>query len=207
MRFPELIARARDLPVIDTQTLRTWGDDPRVLSVRLSRWTRQGKLVPLRRGVYLLPAAYRKHDPCVEYLANLLVTPSYVSLERALALHGLIPERVPLIQSVTPRRPGLFRTAVGDFSYRHVKKEWFFGYRETAVAGGTALVASPEKALLDLVYLSPGPFHADRIEELRLQEVERLSPGAILRLARGRGPRLEQAARSLAAWIRRERRR
>jgi len=207
MRFPELIARARDLPVIDTKTLRTWGDDPRVLSVRLSRWTRQGKLVPLRRGVYLLPAAYRKHDLCVEYLANLLVIPSYVSLERALALHGLIPERVPLIQSVTPRRPGLFRTTVGDFSYRHVKQEWFFGYRETAVAGGAALVASPEKALLDLVYLASGPFGADRIEELRLQQVERLSPGAIVRLARGRGARLEQAARSLAAWIRRERRR
>ena len=207
MTFPELLARARDLPVVDSKTLRTWGEEPSALSVQLSRWTRQGKLVPLRRGVYLLPPALRKREFPVEYLANLLVMPSYVSLERALAIHGVIPERVPLIQSVTLRRPNLFRTAVGDFSYRHVKREWFFGYVETTVAGGTALVATPEKALLDLVYLSSGPFGADRIEQLRLQDVERLSPATILRLAQGRGRRLEQAARSLAAWIRRERRR
>ena len=207
MRFPELLARARDLPVVDSKTLRTWGEEPRALSVQLSRWTQQGKLVPLRRGVYLLPPAYRKRELPAEYLANLLVIPSYVSLERALALHGLIPESVPLVTSVTLRRPNTFRTAVGDFAYRHVKREWFFGYRETAVGGGTALIATPEKALLDLIYLSSGPFSAARVEELRLQTIERLSPRTILRLARGRGRRLEHAARTVASWIRREGRR
>ena len=131
MRYLALLERAADLPVVDTQTLRTWGSNARSLSVQLSRWTRQGKLVPLRRGIYLLPAALRRARAPLEHIANLLVVPSYVSLERALALHGLIPEAVPVIQSVTRARPMLFETPAGTFQYRHVKKSWFFGYRET----------------------------------------------------------------------------
>jgi predicted transcriptional regulator of viral defense system len=206
MRFSELLARARDLPVVDSKTLRTWGAEPRALSVQLSRWTRQDKLVPLRRGVYLLAPAWRRRELPAEYLANLLVVPSYVSLERALAFHGLIPESVPLVQSITLRRPMTFRTAEEDFEYRHVKKEWFFGYRETAVGSGSALIATPEKALLDLVYLSHGPFSVERVDELRLQPGDTLNPRALVRLAAGRGDRLESAARTMAAWIRRNRR-
>lgn len=51
-----LLERAAHLPVIDSKTLRSLGGDPKALSVQLSRWVRQGKLVPLRRGIFLLPA-------------------------------------------------------------------------------------------------------------------------------------------------------
>jgi predicted transcriptional regulator of viral defense system len=206
MRYLTLLERAADLPVIDTKTLRTWGGDPRSLSVQLSRWVRQQKLVPLRRGVYLLPAALRRAQAPLEYLANLLVVPSYVSLERALAFHGLIPETVPVVQSITRGRPMVFETEAGTFQYRHVKKDWFFGYRETELGSGSALIAVPEKALLDLVYLSRGAFTPERIEELRLQELERLNLAALTRMASGHGERLETTARALARWIRRARR-
>jgi predicted transcriptional regulator of viral defense system len=205
MRYEALLARARDLPVIDTRTLRTWVDDPKALSVQLSRWVSAGKLLPLRRGIYLLPPALRHVDAPDEYLANLLVVPSYVSLERALAFHGLLPERVPLVQSVTTGRPALFRTGAGDFQYRHVKRELFFGYLETPVGAGTALIARPEKALLDLAYLSTGPFTPERIDELRLQNVESLKPAELVRMAAGQGDHLKRAAAALARWIRRER--
>ncbi|MGQ0508587.1 MAG: hypothetical protein ACT4TC_25085 [Myxococcaceae bacterium] len=108
-----------------------------------------------------------------------------MSLERALSLHGLVPERVPLVQSVTTARPGRFETAVREFQYRHVKTNWFMGYTEMPVGSGTALVASPEKALLDLVYFSNGPFTEERIEELRLQNLTALSPNKILALSTG----------------------
>jgi len=129
-----------------------------------------------------------------------------VSLERALAFHGLIPETVPVVQSITRGRPMVFETAAGTFQYRHVKQAWFFGYRETELGSGSALVAVPEKALLDLVYLSRGAFTPERIEELRLQELERLNLAALTRMASGHGERLETAARALARWIRRARR-
>ncbi|HWO20588.1 MAG TPA: hypothetical protein VNO30_17585 [Kofleriaceae bacterium] len=112
-----------------------------------------------------------------------------MSLERALALHGLIPEVVPVVQSVTRARPMVFETPAGTFQYRHVKQSWFFGYRETELASGSALIAVPEKALLDVVYLSRGAFTPDRIAELRLQELDRLNLAALTRMASGHGER------------------
>ena len=206
MRFLTLLERAAHLPVIDSRTLRSLGGDPKALSVQISRWVRQGRLVPLRRGIFLLPEGLRRSQPPVEYLANLLVLPSYVSLERALSFHGLIPERVPLVQSVTLARPMLFETPVGDFQYRHVKQTWFFGYAETELESGSALIALPEKALLDVVYLSPGPFPRERIDAMRLQNLDRVKPARLIRMASGHGKRMEAAAHDLARWIQRERR-
>lgn len=207
MMFSALLARVGELPIIDSKTLRTWGEDPHALSVQLSRWTKAGKLVPLRRGVYLLPSSLRRTYPPLEYIANLLVVPSYISLERALAFYGLIPESVPLVQSVTLRRPACFRTAAGDFAYHHVKKNWFFGYLQLAVPPGSALIARPEKALLDLLYLSPGPLSLERLEGLRLQGTSRLSIQRILAYARGQGDRIERAANVLTDWLRSQKRR
>jgi hypothetical protein len=90
--------------------------------------------------------------------------------------------------------------AAGDFWFRHVKPSWFFGYRELSVAGARARVATPEKALLDLVYLSPGEFTAERIEGLRLQDLERLDLAELWRIAEASGsPRLHRAAERVAA--------
>jgi len=207
MKFTTLLERAGGLPVIDSRTLRSWGEDPAAISVQLSRWVRHGKLVPLRRGVYLLPTALRRRHPPPEYIANLLVLPSYVSLERGLSFHGLIPESVPLIQSVTPMRPMTFPTAVGTFQYRHVKQDWFFGYTETQIGPESALIALPEKALLDTVYLSRGAFPPERLDEMRLQNLEHLDPALLLRMASGHGTRLKVIAGEIARRVRSERRR
>ncbi len=198
MTFPELLTLAAPLPIIESASLRVSGEEPRALSVQLSRWVRSGKLLQLRRGKYLLAEPYRRSTPPLDYLANLLVTPSYVSLERALAHHGMIPERVPLVQSVTTGRPATFHTALGDFEYRNVKRDWFFGYREMKLAGGSALVALPEKALLDLVHLSPGVLS---LESLRLQDLERLDLSRLQSMAEGHGARFENAAAKLTGWL------
>lgn len=149
-----------------------------------------------------MPSRLRRTHPPLEYIANLIVVPSYVSLERALSVHGLIPESVPLVQSITLARSLLFETQVGDFQYRHVKKDWFFGYAEISLQAGSALVATPEKALLDVVYFSIGSFDRDRIDEMRLQNIERFDLRLLVRMAAG--TRIERAARNLAQWIRSE---
>ncbi len=204
MKFETLLLRTRHLAVIDSATLRALGEDPRALGVQLSRWVAKGRLLQLRRGYYQLPEGFRTVDPSPLFLANLLATPSYVSLESALAVHGLIPERVPLTQSVTTRRPERLANAAGHFDFRHVKTDWFFGYRETPVPGGTALIAEPEKALLDLVHLSRGEFPPERIAELRLDGLDRIDLPRMLGFARRGSPRVRRAAGHLASWIERE---
>jgi predicted transcriptional regulator of viral defense system len=201
MKFDALVVRAAELPLLDTPTLQALSGGGPALSVQIARWVRTGRLVRLRRGAYLLPPHLRRGEPPLERLGNLLRRPSYVSLERALSLHGLIPEAVPWITSVTPGHPGVLDTAVGVFSYRHVRAGWFSHYRELSVGAQSALVATPEKALLDLVHFSPGEWTEARIAALRLQNVERLDLEALEQIAREAGPRVQRAAVRIRAHV------
>jgi predicted transcriptional regulator of viral defense system len=128
-------------------------------------------------------------------MANRLRQPSYVSLQSALAHHGLIPEWVPAVTSVTTARPEELDTPLGRFIFRHCKRPFFFGFRETYLGGGqAAFVARPEKALLDLVHLAPGGDQEGFLAELRLQNLERLDLALLEGMARqSKSPKLWRA--------------
>jgi len=197
MRFEDLLRRTADLPVIESATLRALGEPREALAVQLGRWVKAGRLVQVRRGLYALPEPFRRAPLPAEYLANIAVRPSYVSLERALDLHGFLPEAVACVTCVTTARPRSLETAWGPMRFRHVDPRWFFGFGEMDVAGGRALVADPEKALLDLVHLSAGEFTPARIAELRLAGLDRLDTGRLEAMAQRGGPRIRRAARAI----------
>jgi predicted transcriptional regulator of viral defense system len=129
-----------------------------------------------------------------------------VSLQSALAYHGLIPEHVPTVTSVTTLRPGLRKTPLGDFEYRHVKRQYFFGYKPVQVGERqAALIASPEKALLDLVYLNPGADSREYLDELRLQNLDAIDPAALASMAeKSASPKLMRAALIVEDLVARE---
>jgi hypothetical protein len=121
-------------------------------------------------------------DPFV--IANHLVRPSYVSLQSALSFYGLIPEAVPVTTSVTTRRPGEFSTPLGDFSFRHVQVSLFRDFDVLEPSHKQpAFVASPEKALIDLLYLEPGSESYAYLSELRLDLEDALDPGNLRTLS------------------------
>ena len=153
----------------------------------------------MRRGLYALNVPYVKVAPHPFLVANRLCQPSYVSLQSALAWHGMIPEHVPAVVSVTSGRPREYRTALGDYLYRHVKTPRFHGYRRIEVQRGQfAFVASPEKALLDLIHLTPRADGWPYLRELRLQNLASLDPKRLRRMAKDSGgPKLERAAERL----------
>jgi hypothetical protein len=81
----------------------------------------------------------------------------------------MIPESVVQITSVTSRKTATFSNAVGEFSYKTVKPDLMFGYDIKPMAEGHSfLLAKPEKALIDLLYLYPFYNTKSEIEELRL---------------------------------------
>lgn len=200
MKYDELLEILGDAPVFESSLLRAGDVDPADVASQLSRWVSTGKLLQLRRRVYAVPAARRRRAPHALETANLLVRPSYVSLEAALSFHGLILEAVFTTTSVTSARPALYRTPLGDFDYRHVSQGLFWGYQNTEVAPEvSALVARPEKALLDLVYLRPHGDDPAYLSELRLERLERLDTAALEVMAQRTGkPKLVRAARRIA---------
>ena len=109
-------------------------------------------------------------------IANHLRKSSYVSCQSALAYYDLIPEYVPQTISVTDSRPGIWETPIGIYRFYHIKPELLIGYRETDLGKNQkALIATPEKALLDLIYLQPGGDNAVYLTELRLQNLDTLN--------------------------------
>lgn len=123
---------------------------------KISELVSKGALVPLRRGLYILGASLRNAPVCMPLVANHLLGPSYVSLEFALNWHGLIPEGVFDVTSVTLKRSRMFLTPLGRFSYTHLPPDLYgIGFRiEQGGHGESFLMASPEKALCDLVMLT-----------------------------------------------------
>jgi len=206
MEFAELLSIVGDEPVFETGLLLAGEVDPADVRRQLSRWTKAGRLYQLRRGVYVLAPPHQKVKPHPFVVANALVRGSYVSLQAALAHYGLIPEYTPVVTSVTTGRPGRWETPLGVYAFRHVKASWFHGYRRLDVGRGQrAFVATPEKALLDLIYLEPGADRPAYLAELRLQALDRLDEERLARLAEESGsPKLRRAARSIATLARAE---
>jgi predicted transcriptional regulator of viral defense system len=195
MNFRELQGIVGKEALFETGLLLAGEVDPASVRRQLSRLTASGHIIQFRRGLYALAPPYSKVKPHPFLVANHLVRGSYVSLQSALAYHGLIPEHVPVVTSVTTLRPGYRATPIGDFEYHHIKHEYFYGYDALEVEEKqVALVANPEKALLDLVYLHSGSDSREYLEGLRLENLERLDLEELRRLAESSGrPKLHRA--------------
>jgi predicted transcriptional regulator of viral defense system len=200
MKFHDLITLVGDEPVFETGLLLAGSDSPNYLRRQLSGWVNEGKLWQLRRGLYALAPPYQQIPPHPFLVANRLVAGSVVSLQAALGYYGLIPEHVAAVTSVTTRAPGEWRTPAGHFIYRHIHHDLFFGYERVAVADRQhAFIATPEKALLDLVHLRPGGDSADYLASLRLQNLDLLAVDHLIVLAEQTGkPKLQRAAARIA---------
>lgn len=120
---------------------------------RLVEWQQKGYIQKLRNRYYRF-TDQKVDEAYLYYCANTLYHPSYVSLESAMSLYGFIPEGVFRITSCTTLKTNTFETPVGNFGYRNLKKDLFFGYHlrqwndhhHYAIAG-------TEKTIIDYLYL------------------------------------------------------
>ena len=144
----------------------------------LSRWTDNGLLIRLRQEWYAFPEMLQRPD-FSRYIANRIYRPSYISLHTALSIYGMIPEAVTDVTSVTTLKTARFENSFGQYTYQNVKQKLFFGYKPVPLAINKAfvntpqqtwLLAHPEKALLDLLYLYPIYDNKAELEQLRLDE-------------------------------------
>lgn len=136
----------------------------------LTRWIKKGLLVKLRNGHYAFPE-YLEEPASPFYIANRIYRPSYISLHSALAFYGLIPEAVVQVTSVSPLKTVEFKNRFGIFSYKSVQPALIFGYdQKPFLKSITMLMAQPEKALLDLLYLYPFYNSESEMKALRFDE-------------------------------------
>lgn len=123
-------------------------------SKMLERLAQHKQLIHIARGLWALPD---KLDPfqLPEYLT--FPFPSYISLQTALYHHGMIAQLPTVIYAVSLARTKIFSTPVSEISIHHLEEKFFFGFE--LLPGTLIKLAIPEKALIDVLYLSSAKTH------------------------------------------------
>jgi len=136
---------------------------------QIDRWEKNGFLNKIKQGFYMF--SDEKLDRFSLFLiANKIYAPSYISLETALKFYGLIPEEIFQITSISSNKTAKFNTMVGSFSYGHIKPKLFWGYYFIENGQQKILIAEPEKAILDYLYLHPELKTANDFKEMRIDK-------------------------------------
>lgn len=122
----------------------------------------------LKRGVYVTSDFYLKHKndrSYLFYLANVLRGPSYISSWTALQYYNLTTEIIGTVTSVTEKVTRDFETKIGTFSYQSIKKNLFsdFILKKDAFE---YYIATPSKALFDLLYFKTNQFRSVPLDEI-----------------------------------------
>ncbi len=123
---------------------------------KISRMERAGDIIRLKRGMYVVSPLISHQTLSTELIANHLYAPSYLSCLTALRYYGMTPEQVCRTQSMTIKHTKTFHTSLGEFSYTNTNREAFsVGVTSITENGYSFLIATPEKALCDLIATSP----------------------------------------------------
>jgi len=153
---------------------------PSMNPMNLVRWQRKGYILRLRNRWYVFNDA-ESHENIEWLAANLIYSPSYISLHTALSWYNMIPEMVVPTTSVSTRKTNKFSTLLGDFDYHRIKPELFgFGYalenmdayRSGSEKSRKIMVATPQKAILDFFYINSFYESEKDMEDLRLNDTE-----------------------------------
>jgi hypothetical protein len=136
---------------VDVAVLRSLYPEHRFSGDKILALESEGKLIRLKKGLYV--RASKDALLSMELIANHLYGPSYVSMESALRYYGLIPEKVQIVRSIAAGRSKTFENTLGTFQYTHADGEYYpIGINQRkADEKYTFLIASPEKALCDMV--------------------------------------------------------
>jgi predicted transcriptional regulator of viral defense system len=169
MKYLELKEQFKDFVLFSLKDIKKI--DPIFHRRRLSEWKKKGYIKNIINGFYVF-ADQEPDENILFFTANTVYSPSYISLEAALGYYGFIPEAVFAVTSVSTRKTKTFSTIYGKMIYKHMHPRYFFGYDLVEFGKSRYKIASPEKAVLDFLYLNSQIKSREDVEELRFNLLE-----------------------------------
>jgi len=169
MKFTELRQQFNKKPLFDVRDVLNLEKD--FHRQRLYDWQKKDLITKITHNFYVFNDKELSEED-LYFIANKIYSPSYISLEGVLYHYNLIPETVYQVTSVTTRKTRSLSSEIGDFSYRHVKSNLFFGYKNIKKDNFTYQLAEPEKAILDLLYLRSDIKNKKQLKNLRIKKDE-----------------------------------
>lgn len=170
-----LLEQLKSLPHFSKKTIQELGKQLGLKDISvdtyISRFLQRKGIIQLKKGLYVAAAFWSKNQGDISYtfyLANILRTPSYVSSWAALQYYNLTTEAIYTTTSITPKVTRNYKTRAGVFTYQSLKKDLFFGSH--LVKGKfNFFIASPAKALFDLLY-----FKTHQFRGIQFKDIEKL---------------------------------
>ena len=135
----------------------------------ISRFLKYKEILQLKNGLYISADFFENNKTDISYsfyLANIIRTPSYVSSWAALQYYNLATEAIYSITSVTPKVTRNYQTKAGNFAYQSINKDLFSDF-SLAKGKFDFYIASPAKALFDLLYFRTRQFRGVKLETIK----------------------------------------
>ena len=161
-----LLEQLKPLPHFDKTTVyqlgKQLGLEDSTVDTYISRFLKYKEILRLKNGTYVSAAFFEKNRADISYsfyLANIIRTPSYVSSWAALQYYNLATEAIHSITSVTIKVTRDYQTKAGNFAYQSINKELFSDF-SLAKGNFDFFIASPSKALFDLLYFRTRQFRS-----------------------------------------------
>jgi len=159
----KLIQKIKNIPksyfsFIDLKKISDFSDES--LRVAVSRMARRGEITKLSKGIYTSDISKINW----EEFAMEMYSPSYLSFEWALAKHNILSQKPVNLTLAVSKRGRKIITPQNIIIYRHIQPKLFWGF----IKKENYLIAKPEKAFLDLAYLSLNGYAKFDVEEMNL---------------------------------------
>lgn len=174
-RTKRILKLVASLPSFGAADLAPIGEKQTYLNIILSRQVKQGTMVRLRKNLYAaksyIDSVERKNlfSDYVEFTANKLYPPSYLSLDYVLNEHNMLTELPRNITSVGLRKTEQFSNNLGNFIYHKIKEDLYTGFKVVKKGAFSILKATKAKALFDFLYFRKRLLvNKEAVEELRL---------------------------------------
>ena len=163
-----------NLDFFTKEALRQLEPNQEALNFNIKNWLKNGKIISLKNGLYLLGERWEKeHDKekYSEFLANKIYEPSYLSAEYVMSKYGLLTEAVYGLSSITIQKTKTFSNKIGIFNYYSMTPRLFTGFKLHKFFSGSVAIAGKAKAIFDYLYLrflKETPVNEKEILELRI---------------------------------------
>lgn len=170
----DILLRLDNLLFFTKESLKQWEKDEDVLNFNIKYWLKKELIMRVKNGLYILKSRFdaeKDKDLYLEYLANKIYEPSYLSCEYVMNKYNLLTEAVYGLTSVTTKKTTNFVNKLGRFSYYSLAPRLFFGFELKNFFSAKILIAKKSKAVFDYLYLRflrKTPINDKSIEELRI---------------------------------------
>ena len=169
-----LLEQLKPLPYFDKSTVyqlsKQLGLKDSTVDTYISRFLKRKEIYRFKNGLYVSVDFFNKNKNDISYsfyLANIIRTPSYISSWVALQYYNLITEVIHSVTSVTPKVTREYQTKAGNFVYQSINKELFSDF-SLAEGKFNFFIASPSKALFDLLYFRTRQFRGVSPEKIKV---------------------------------------